>query len=240
MFDFSDAFNFSVIFGNLSSRWYYYLALALFLTGLSLFLLIQKQPKRNNLTDTQKLSYISVLTTLSVIANMLTFFIVPNRYAVSFTAIPCFIAGYILGAGAGFAVGFIGDLIAAIIMPAGAYLPLIGIASGLWGFIPGIIFSYFKGKGYIKTIISFLICFVVCSAFLNTLANWLYVVIDRNSTTPFWVYLGIRVWFQAIVCAVNCLICLWLYNYLPRILPKTKFNFENKNAGKPDGEETEN
>ena len=157
---------------------------------------------------------------------MLTFFIVPNRYAVSFIAVPCFIAGYILGAGAGFAVGFIGDLIAAIIMPSGAYLPLIGIASGLWGFIPGIIFSYFKGKGAIKTIIGFLICFLVCSALLNTLANWLYVVIDRNSATTFWVYLGIRVWFQAIVCTVNCLICLWLLKLLPKVLPSDKFNFE--------------
>ena len=227
MFDFSDAFNFSVIFGNFTSRWYYYLALALFLIGLFCFLFIQKQPKRNNLTETQKLTYVSILTTLSVIANMLTFFIVPNRYAVSFIAVPCFVGGYLLGAGAGFAVGFIGDLIAAIIMPSGAYLPLIGIASGLWGFIPGIIFSYFKGKGAVKTIIGFLICFVVCSAFLNTLANWLYVVIDRNSTTTFWVYLGIRIWFQAIVCIVNCLICLWLYKLLPRVLPKAKFRFED-------------
>lgn len=229
MFDFSEAFNFSLIFGNFVSRWYYYLALALFFVFFLLFLLFKKQPKRNNLTDTQKITYISVLTALSVVANILTFFIVPNRYAVSFIAIPCFIAGYLLGAGAGFIVGFTGDLIAAIIMPAGAYLPLIGIASGLWGFIPGIIFSYFKGKGVVKTIISFAICFIVCSAFLNTLANWLYVVIDRNSATTFWAYLIIRIWFQAIVCTVNCLLCIWLYKFLPRILPKSKFTLESEN-----------
>ena len=40
MFDFSDSFNFSVIFGNFLSRWFYYLALALFLTALFGFLFI--------------------------------------------------------------------------------------------------------------------------------------------------------------------------------------------------------
>lgn len=222
---FLKAFDLKVVFGNFLSRWYYYLVLGLFVVALVLFLFFKKQPKRNNLTETQKLTYTSVLTTLSVLANILTFYVVPNRYAVSFIAIPCFAAGYLLGAGAGFAVGFIGDLVGVMIAPAGAYLPLIGIASGLWGFIPGVIFSYFKGKPIVKTVISFIICFVICSAFLNTLANWLYVVIDRNSATTFWVYLGIRVWFQAIVCAVNCLICILLTAVLPRILPKDKFNF---------------
>ena len=221
----TSAFDFRIIFGNISTRWYYYMVLGLFIVALFCFLFIKKQPERNSLTETQRLTYISVLTTLSVLANILTFYIVPNRYAVSFIAIPCFVAGYLLGAGAGFAVGFIGDLVGVMIAPAGAYLPLIGIASGLWGFIPGVIFSYFKGKTVIKTIISFIICFVVCSAFLNTLANWLYVVIDRNSATTFWVYLGIRVWFQAIVCVVNCVICIGLVAVLPRILPKDKFNF---------------
>ena len=156
---------------------------------------------------------------------------------VSFTAIPCFLGAYLLGAKAGFVIGFIGDLVAAIVFPQGAYLPIIGIASGLLGFIPGIIYGYFKGNPKLKTVIAFVICFIVCSAFLNTFANWLYVVLDRNSTTTFWAYLAVRVWFQAIVFAVNCIIVIALLAVLPRILPINRF-FLNDNFSRQ-SEQTE-
>ena len=219
------SFDFAGIFSNVLTRWYYYVALLVVLVGFLLFFLLKKKSKRHNLSKTQTLVYAAILTSLCAVANMVTWWVyIPARCAVSFVAIPCFIAGYLLGAKEGFVVGFVGDLIQCIILPAGAYIPLIGIATGLWGFIPGIIFDNFRGKTIVKTIISFAICFVVCSCCLTTLGNWLYVVLDMNSTTTFWVYLGARAWFQAVVCVANCIICVSLALIFKKVLPKDRFN----------------
>jgi len=231
-FLFLKAFDFAEIFGNVVSRWYYYAILAAAIILLFVYFKLSKPKKRNNLSDTARVSYVAVLTALSAVFNIFTIFIIPNRFAISLVAVPCFIAGYLFGAKEGFIVGFLGDLIGCIIMPNGAYLPIIGLASGLWGFIPGFIFDRFGGDDRVKTVISFIICFVVCSAFLNTLGNWLYVVTDRNSTTTFFAYLGVRVWFQIIVTVINASLCLSLTEILPRVLPENKFTFEVKESKK--------
>lgn len=217
------ACDFSEIFGNVVSRWYYYAVLLAVIIALTLFFLFRKKRVRNNLSRTEKLVYASLFTALSAVANIFSFFIVPNRYAITFTAIPCFLAGYLLGAKCGFIVGFAGDLIGCVIAPSGAYLPLIGLSSGLLGFIPGIIFEYARGNDSVLTVISFSVCYVVCSAFLNTFANWLFIATDLNSTTTFWAYFVVRFWFQAIVMAVNCAISVALVVFLKKRLPDDKF-----------------
>ena len=223
-YNFFSAFDFSYIFGNFSDRWYYYAGLLAAFIILFLFFVLRKAPTRNSLSATQKITYTAVLTALSAIANIFTFFIVPNRYAVSFVAIPCFIAGYLLGAKEGFIVGFLGDLIGCIIMPAGTYLPIIGFASGLWGFIPGVVFEYAKWKRAVKLTLSFVFCFIICSAFLTTLGNWLFIMIDLNSSTTFFVYLSVRVWFQAIIAVVNAVLCFIIMLLFDRILRKDRFS----------------
>lgn len=215
-----NAFDFNAIFGNIVTKWYYYVILAFFLFALLLFFLIRKPLKRNNLSKTQKITYVSILTALCVLCNVLTFFPV-SHLSLSFTATLCFVSGYILGAKCGFAIGFIGDLIGAILFPQGAYNPFIGIASGFLGFIPGLLFEKLRINKYVIVFISFILMFIVCTAGLNTFGLWL--VYGKGKKT-FWVYLIARLPAQSMVMLCNFILCLIVISVLPRILPKDKFN----------------
>ena len=213
----TEAFDFAKIFSNIGKQWYYYLALII-VVALLVFFSFKGKKKRNNLTGTQKIAYIAVLTALAVIANSPICTIhISDMLQISLVASVGFIAGYLLGAIGGFAVSFIGDLICGIIMPFGAYNPIIGIGTGLWGFIPGIIFTCFKGNAYVKTVISFAICFVFNSFALNTLGLSLMYSISFDK-------LLVALPIKLVVVAINSVISCLFVALLPRILPKNKFN----------------
>ncbi len=218
---FDKSFNFAYIFKSIVSKWYLYLALALIIIAVIIFVCIKKTPKRNNLTSTQKLAYISMLSALSVAVNMLQ---ISTPFAqLSFVATVCFVAGVLLGPIEGFAVAFIGDLIAAIVAPMGVYSPIIGLATGLFGLVPGIIFAYFKGKYWIKGIVSFIITFILSSILLNTIGLSLiypkyYVLTERLALLP------LTLTFHALNGAFSIL----AIKLLSRVLPKDKFFMDKK------------
>lgn len=218
---FDKAFNFLYIFKSIVSKWYLYLALALVIIGVTIFACIVKQPKRNNLTKTQKIAYISMLSALSVAVNILQ---IPTPLAqLSLVATVCCVAGVLLGPVEGFSVGLIGDLIAGIIAPMGVYSPIIGIGTSLFGLVPGVVFSYFKGKDWIKAIISFAITFILSSFILNTIGLCLiypkyYVLADRMLLLP------ITFLFHALNCALSILVI----RTLKRVLPQGKFEIDKK------------
>ena len=149
-------FDFAKIFGNIGSRWYYYVVLAVFLAFIILFTIYGKQ-KRNTLTKTQKLVFTAIFSALAFVANYFTIK-ASDLFQLSFVALVGFLAGYTLGAGLGFVASFVGDLICGIVAPFGAYNPIIGIGTGLWGFVPGVIFATIPINDYVKTAISFIIC----------------------------------------------------------------------------------
>ncbi|NCC88497.1 MAG: folate family ECF transporter S component, partial [Clostridia bacterium] len=122
---------------------------------------------------TKKIAYIAVLVAINVVLN---FFSIDFGFAtkLSFTYVPCFIAGIFMGPFAGFLVGAIGDGLGFLITPKGVWLPLITLASGLIGLIPGILCSpKIKLHMLIKIAISLIVEFVVCTAGLNTYAIYL-------------------------------------------------------------------
>ena len=102
----------------------------------------------------RKTVYLTVVATFTAINAVLNAFLViplipgSNIAFLSFAYIPCLIAGAFLGPLAGLTVGFTGDLIGVFIrpVPLGMYNPIIGIANGLLGFIPGFIFREIKLK----------------------------------------------------------------------------------------------
>ncbi len=234
------AFEFSAIFSTFTEYWYFYLALFILLVGFALFFIFVKPIKRDRLSRTQKIVYIAVLTAVCTITNcFLTIPITPNN-SLSFTITVCFIAGYLLGAKAGFIVGFVGDLIGCIIFPLGPYLPLMSVASGLYGMIPGILFAYFKKEtkiiNFVKVVISSLIIYVICSILLNSISLWLLY-----SSKGFGVYLLVRLPLMTANAALNCALCVLVVGILPRVLPNSKFVFNTKTKKeKEDGEENEN
>lgn len=167
----------------------------------------------------QNIAYTAILCALAAILNMLTIVTSIKYFAISFTYIPCFIAGYKLKPANAFLVGFLGDLIAAIIRPLGPYLPLIGLASGLLGLIPALVFKFSRLNNAANIAISFLLTLIVCTSGLNTLA--LYLAYSKGGT--FWAYLALRLPYQSIVVALNAIIVLALLPIIDRLFtPKLK------------------
>jgi ECF transporter S component (folate family) len=133
----------------------------------------------------------------------------------------CALAGFLYGPKNAFIVGFVGDLITAIIFPAGPYNPLIGLASGLMGMIPGLVLRK-TGNIYIKVALSAILTLIICTCGLNTLGLWLVYGIGKKT---FFAYLFARLPFQIIMCAVNAMITVIIMRVLIHVLPKNKFRF---------------
>ena len=217
MFNFlaTKPFEFSKIFGNVLKNWYYYLALVVAIALIIVFSFKKKQI-RNSLSTTQKIVYTAIFSALSCVVNFLTIK-VSDVWQISFVSTIGFVAGYTLGAGLGFASAFIGDLIGGIIAPFGAYNPIIGIGTGLWGFIPGVIFTCFKGNNYVKSIISFAIGFILSSFVVNTFGLSVMYSISFDK-------LMLTLPVKLAVTAINAVLCVGLVSILPRVLPKDKFH----------------
>ena len=213
---FDKAFDILYIFKSVVSKWYLYLALVLLILAVVIFALTIKQPKRNNLSKTQKIAYIAMLSALCVAVNI---FQIPTPITqLSLVSTIACIAGVLLGPLEGFIVAFVGDLIAGIIAPLGVYSPIIGIGTSLFGLVPGIIFAFFKGKDYIKLIISFSITFVLSTLLLNTIGLALiypkyYVLTERLLTLP----------LNFVFTIINLLLSLLILRTFKRVLPKGKF-----------------
>ncbi len=183
--------------------------------------------------DTKKAVYTAVLIALSTIANYYTIYLLNRVLAVSFTYLPCFVAGVFLGPVYGLAVGLIGDFLGLVLGGLiGLFNPFILLASGLLGLIPGLVFRYLKCNDYAKIIISFLICLVVCTSGLNTFGIWIYG--SRSKT--FWAFLISRLPWQALMVGVNAGITYAVYNPLKRYV--FKFGTFKEKAMPPKSEES--
>lgn len=160
--------------------------------------------------STQKMAYIGLLTAVSIALNALTMPVLTGTTAISFTYIPCFIAGAFFGPFAGALVGLIGDVLGFLIAPKGVYIPFITVSSVLLGLIPGLIFKIKKMNPYIKIALSFLLIFIFCTLTLNTIG--LYIFFASKKTIG--AYLALRLPNQSIIFAINVAIVYAIYPLL--------------------------
>lgn len=163
---------------------------------------------------TQRIAYTAMLTALAVALNIGTINTGVPYFAISFVYIPCFIAGYKLKLFDAFLVGFLGDLIAGFIHPLGAYLPLLGLGSGLLGLIPGLVFKFSPLGKVANTVLSFFLVLTFVTAGVNTLGLWL--VSSKGKT--FFVYLGGRLPFQSLIVVMNTVIAILLLKPIDRFV----------------------
>ena len=169
------------------------------------------------MNKTLKLACTAMFTALSIAANFATIQLNASN-SVSFTIAICFIAGIYLGALPAAVVGYLGDLIAHLISPHGAYNWYLALSTTLFGVICALVYKIRMHK-LLKLTVAIVICFVVCSCALNTFGLWLqyvvgveaglwglveFVQMDKGAITKsFWVYLGARAPFMAINAAIN-------------------------------------
>ncbi len=158
------------------------------------------------MNKTQKLTATAMLVALSVVANAFSIQVSGSNY-ISFTYIPCFIAAMYLGIIPSAAVGFLGDLIAGLLFPKGAYNILIGLASMLTAVIPATAYKLFPKYRKVDLFVSLLLCTIICTSGLNTYALWL--VYGAKNGKTFWVYLWARLPFQLINTVVNGIL-IWI------------------------------
>lgn len=229
-----NSFKLSYVFSAFVEKWYLYLILFALFIAFILYVVFAKTKKRNNLSRTQKVAYVAVMSALCFIFNTVTLYPV-NYIAISFLMTIGIVSGFMLGSKSAFLVCFIGDLLGAMIFPSGPYNPIIGIASGLMGFIPGVIFERFKWNNVIKVIVSAFCCLIVCTYFINTFGLWFmyssgFWFQPKSGTKTFFAYLFIRMPWQTLVMVGNAVLSVLIVKQLERLLPKNKFSVvENEN-----------
>ena len=174
-----------------------------------------KRVKKRKSLPIKILCYTAVFTALSAIANIYTLFVgAGGAFALSLTYIPDFFAGALLGPLPGLITGLAGDLLGCWIAPKGDLNPIILVASGLMGLIPGIVFRLFdkcriKKSYFIAGVISVILVYGVCTT-LNTIGLYLFYFkgIGRTLEAVF----ILRTPKQTIIWAVNAaIIMLMLY-----------------------------
>lgn len=169
------------------------------------------------MNKTVKLAFTALFTALAIVANTFTIPLTPSN-SVSFTIAVSFIAGIYLGAIPAMAVGFLGDLIGAIIHPMGAYNWFMALSYALTGLICALVYKL-KLPRLLKLAIAMVIYLIVCSIALNTFGLWLQIIVGVDPSPigllqffamdkggirkSFWVYLAGRLPFMLINWAVN-------------------------------------
>ena len=173
----------------------------------------------------EKLTYIAALASIAVVLNIIELNLGVGDIKLSLSYLPCFISGMFLGPFAGLAVGILGDVIGTLIMPQGAWIPLITLGSGLMGLIPGLIFKIKKLHPFIKLSISLVLVFCICTAGVNSLGIFLVYISGKQAFLVWW---STRLISQSIVMSVNAVILFIIYYPFDKLifarLRKTNIN----------------
>ena len=127
---------------------------------------------------TLKITSIALLTALSVASNFMTIQLVPNVAAVSLTITICFLTGIYFGIMPAIIVGYVGDLIAHLIHPYGAYNWFLALSYALFGVICALVYKLPIKNRIVKLLIALVTCFVVCGCGLNTFGLWRQYKVD--------------------------------------------------------------
>ena len=172
------------------------------------------------MNKTFKLTSVAMLAALSIVANLFT---VPlsGSNSMSFTIAICFFTGIYLGALPAAIVGFVGDLVAHLILPQGAYNVFLALSTTLFGVICALVYKI-KLPKLVKLIVAAVICYVVCLCTINTFGLWMVYKAKVPPTisglitlfsqdisqidTSFWVYLAARAPWSAINMVINVVI----------------------------------
>ena len=120
-----------------------------------------------------RIAYIGVVTAFIVAANALEFKFFDTQF--SFTIVVSALAGIIIGPLFGFVACFVGDLAGYLINSSGmAYMPWVGLSTGLMAFIAGFIVGGVRTKRkwmlWIKLALTCILIFGICTVAINTTA----------------------------------------------------------------------
>lgn len=192
-----------------------------------------------------------MLTALGIVANLFTIPLSGSN-SMSFTIAIGFFTGIYFGALPAAIVGFVGDLIAHLILPQGAYNIFLALSTTLFGVICALVYKMRLPK-IVKLLISTAICYIVCMCALNTFGLWMVykakvpptllglitlLSMDKGSIdTSFWAYLAVRAPWSAINLIVNTVIVAGLQQ--SGVIEKLMIKLNNKEHNKKSKTQTE-
>lgn len=183
----------------------------------------------NDANETQRIVYIALMTSLTVICNMFFEFKLAETQF-SLTIFFSAMSGMIIGPIGGFVASFLGDLVGFLVNSGGfAYLPWIGLCMGITAFISGITMNCFNFKSkfaiYFKIGIICVLTFFICTIAINTTAFW---IVYNGKKVPYFAYLVTRLFVQGQIynSIVNYFLLFISY---PVILQITKTLLKEKN-----------
>lgn len=136
------------------------------------------------------------------------------------------IAGAVLGPIGGGVVGFLSDILGALIFPTGAINPLLTLGCTMYGVLAGLCYKYFPIKSHFaKFLFSGIMCTVLVSLLFDSFALWywckFYLKLPSYANRTFIAYIGASRLMQLAVSAVNVAITLSMIPLLKqlRLLP---------------------
>lgn len=160
--------------------------------------------------DSHKITSIAVMTALTIVTNFFEFKFLDNQF--SLTIAVAVLTGIILGALFGFTACVLGDFIGFLFNPYNLYMPWVGLSTGMFAFISGILFNGFPDEEYtiwIKLILVSLYTFVLCTIGINSVGFYYYNKAIGFSTAlveyiserfgggvSFWGYVVYRLFFK--------------------------------------------
>ena len=150
-----------------------------------------------DLSKTQKIAYIALMSALCVICNMFFEFKLADTQF-SLTIFFSAMTGMLIGPLFGFVACFIGDLVGFLYNSGGfIYYPWIGISMGLVALISGLIINGFDFKFklavFVKILLACLLTFIICTIAINTTMFW---IVYNTKKVPFFAYLVTRLFAQ--------------------------------------------
>ena len=142
-------------------------------TGWKRFLLSDTMTGKNN---SHKITSIGVMTAFNTMINFAESKMPDNQFSLTITV--AVLTGIILGALFGFTASFLGDFIGFIFNPRGMYMFWVGLSTGMFAFLAGLIFNGFSRSGkwsvWIKLILVMLTTFIVCTVGINSTGFYYY------------------------------------------------------------------
>lgn len=162
-----------------------------------------------NRFTTRTLVTMAMLAALSVVLARLIIPMPAADIRYSIEAVPMAIAGILFGPFAGAIVGFVSDLIGALISGYG-YNPMFAIPPILYGLIPGLLRAWVAREekpGFIKVLVMFLIPAIFGSILWQSFPLAMFYGV--NSGKGYWVYVASRIPQFAITAPIDAAV-VWL------------------------------
>jgi ECF transporter S component (folate family) len=197
-------------------------------------LLFASTIRRKN--DAHKLAYIAVLTAFIVASNVAEIKFLDNQF--SFTIFVAMFSGGVLGAISGFFACLIGDFVGYLIHPAYIYMPWVGLSTGMFALITGLVLETRRGvmsdwKLVLKLLTASLLTFLICTIAINSTGFYYYnkamgfsdgvvsFIADKfgGEHVTFWAYCIYRLFFKGQIfnSLTNYILILYLVPALNKI-----------------------